>query len=221
LLVSKGNLDSNSIRLVRKAVFIADSGNVRLYKLPLDSLQPAYEKTKRCFPYKKFRSGKLYISNNTAAVFSNSFENSDSRIFNFSKGALQKPSGSLEIFKGKINADSNNQQFEVSLWVYAKTDTFFPSMIFRQYNTKQERISEVFINPKFFTEIRNNWIRINHYFILTEKENSIEVIMDGNSILVDDLLIRPVNTDVGESDQDHLIFNNNYIPANSMVSVQP
>lgn len=211
LLVTADILSPAEQRLVSLALPLISSDNVKLYELPLSALaatQRAQEKAKAAalLPTLPVRSSGLQATT-AKGVLRQSFDNSSDRRGRLGAGAFYEPKEKFSVlYDGPVPTPADTGRYEISVWMNGKMAYGFGNMQVKQY-ANGSQVDHQVTDARLSTEIDGDWVRVAVPIKIKPGVNRLEVLYDNADLLVDDLLIRPLDTDVYWSDHGRLILN--------------
>jgi len=192
LIVVNDSLGPAEANLVKKAQLITHQARVSLYKLPLDSLQAKNHLA--LLPAGLSKQQHYFVSNTNGPVIRKSFINNAENGF-FEKGALPLDSKQTTILDTVITIPNSAQPYELSLWAYGKIKNL-PQLKLQLSDQNGKLLSEKSIFFNATTEILNDWLNCSYTFNLPAGRVKLTLTSKTKKALVDDLLLRPVDTDV-------------------------
>ncbi|PJJ48479.1 glycosyltransferase family protein [Hymenobacter chitinivorans] len=200
LLVTTDALTPAEQRLVSIATRLVTVENVTLYELPVAALGAtslAQERAKAAalLPTLPQRPGGLYTSTDRGVVYE-SFADKPDRRGRLAPGALYEPKeANTVLYDGPLPTPTDTARYEASVWVNGKLDYGYGVLRVKQFNGNSE-VSDHAVDGRLTTEVDGDWVRLQVVFRPAPGVNRIQVIFGGRDILADDLLIRPLTTDV-------------------------
>ena len=143
--------------------------------------------------------------NDSVRIVYKDFNNKTSKINFTGNGALYQEEGKAQLFSGPL---SFNGKAELSFWMYIDTRTDnMPDAIFHTRNKAGEKIQAQKLETRAVHDVYNQWVRISTQF-QAEPDNTYELFTTGKYITVDNLIIRPVETNVFIKSNPFDLFNN-------------
>ncbi|GAC1594116.1 MAG: hypothetical protein NVS3B25_16600 [Hymenobacter sp.] len=200
LLVTPAYLTEAEQRLVRLAHLLVQAPEGSLYELPLAALA-ATVLPQECtaaaalLPTLPLRPGGLRATT-PAGVLGQGFDRAADRRGRLGAGAFYAPKdGFSTLYAGSLPAPADTGRYEASVWIYGKTDYGFGNMRVKLYDAHGPAGEEV-VDGRKATEVLGDWVRVVVPFRARPGLTRLEVLYENRDLLADDLLIRPVNTDV-------------------------
>ena len=200
LLVTPDYYTEGEQRLIKLAHLLVQTPEASLYELPIAALAATALPRARILadsllPTLPVRAGGLRATT-PAGVVVQSFDQAPDRRGRLGAGAYyQAADGFSTLYDGPVPAPADTGRYEASVWMNGKSDYGYGNMHVKVYNAKGEA-TEAVVDGRKATEVLGNWVRVIVPFRVTPGIVRIEVIYQNRDLLADDLLIRPVNTDV-------------------------
>ncbi|GAB2459361.1 hypothetical protein GCM10011375_09120 [Hymenobacter qilianensis] len=214
LLVAEGVLSPAEQRLVSLARPLISSPEVKLYELSLAALTAttrAQEKAKAAnlLPTLPVRANGVRATT-SKGVFLQSFDTSPDRRGRLGAGAFYEPAEKFSIlYDGPVPAPADTGRYEVSVWIHGKMDEGYGNMQVKQY-ADGALIDHQLADARLSTDIDGDWVRVALPIRVKPRVDRLEVLYDNSELLVDDLLIRPLDTDVYWYDEQRRLILNGY-----------
>ncbi|UOQ54278.1 hypothetical protein [Hymenobacter cellulosivorans] len=200
LLVTADALTPAEQRLVSIAKQLVKVDNITLYELPVAALAATtleQERTKATalLPTLPQRAGGLYASTDRGVIYQ-SFADKPDRRGRLAPGAMYEPKEmNTVLYDGPLPTPTDTARYEASVWVNGKMDYGYGFLQVKQFNGGSEVGSQA-ADGRLTTEVDGDWVRLQVVFRPVPGVNRLQVICGGRDILADDLLIRPLTTDV-------------------------
>lgn len=198
--------------LLRQADLLWQKERFKAYRLPLDAFGDSIRAYKAEFLANRdfwVQRDGFYSRDSTTDVYGQSFDQESYEAPLWSQGALYRKKGPIELLKAPMNFSRDSLHLELSIWVRAEPKhSGFPVIYYKQYDRSSKMVDQKALNPKISTEVYRDWLKVTHVFQLFRKENIVELVVTGQEIILDELLIRPVNTDIYYFSASELICNN-------------
>lgn len=200
LLVTPDYLTENEQRLVRLGHLLVQSPEASLYELPIAALAATALPRERAkadslLPKLAVRPGGIRATT-AAGVLVESFDKAPDHRGRLSAGAHYKAEdGFSTLYAGPVPAPADTGRYEASVWINGKSDYGFGNMRVKLYKGS-DQLSESVVDGRKATEIMGNWVRVVVPFRVTPDVTRMEVLYENRDLLADDLLIRPLHTDV-------------------------
>lgn len=200
LLVTPHELSDAEQRLVQGARLLVQTPEVTLYELPLAAMARTALPRERAradslLPRLPVRAGGVRATT-PAGVLVESFDHAPDRRGRLGAGAYyQAEDGFSTLYTGPLPVPADTGRYEASVWVYGKSAYGFGNMRVKLYNA-QGPAGEAVIDGRKATEVMGDWVRMVVPFRAAPGTVRIEVIYENRDLLADDLLVRPLNTDV-------------------------
>jgi len=177
-------------------------------------LHPASFDSLYAVEYQRFKDLKLQYDagslNQSSPRYYQSFDDREAEYKLTGEGAFYKRDGRHVLFSGELYDMGFSKQVELSLWMYIdERKSNMPNLILRQKNRNGDLLSETRINVRNNPDVLNRWVRAK-----TELEVdpgiTYRLIVDGDFISVDDLLIRPNDSEILIKTGEETYLWNNY-----------
>ena len=198
LLVTPQTLTPAEQRLVSLAHKIASSPSVTLYELPIAALAATdlvaeQAKAARLLPAQP--TNGLYTTTNKG-VMRLAFDQSADRRGRLAPGAFAAPgSGFSTIYDGPLPMPADTGRYEVSVWVSATTSRGLGNLQVKLYGPSGQLVHAT-ADTRASAEIVGTWVRVAVTFHRPAEANRLEILYENDDLLADDLLVRPLDTNV-------------------------
>ena len=200
LVVPGGGLSAAEQRLVAKAHHLDSRPEADLYELPVAALAAndlAAERTRAqaLLPTLRQQAGGLFLTT-PKNVLLQSFDNRSDHRGRLTPGAFHEPNDQFStLYDGPLPTPGDTGSYEVSVWVNAQTAYGLGNMQVKQFEGEAIRDHQV-MGANNTIEIDGDWVRVVVPIRIKVGINRLIVLYENHDLLVDDLLIRPVDTDV-------------------------
>lgn len=214
LLVTPDALSLAEQRLVGLGKFLVSAEGVKLYELPLSALAATTRAQERAkadtlLPTLPVRANNLQVTT-PKGVLLQSFDTSSDRRGRIGAGAFYEPKEKFSIlYNGPLPAPADTGRYEVSVWMNGKMEDGFGNMQVKQY-ANGVLVDHQVADARLSTEIDGDWVRVAVSILVKPSTDRLEVLYDNSDLLVDDLLIRPLDTDVYWFDKRCRLLLNGY-----------
>jgi hypothetical protein len=204
LVVVPNQLNENEKRIVALAHLIRATPEVAFYELPVAALASttlAAERSKAAalLPTLTPHNG-LYTSTGKGALYV-SFDQSPDRHGRLAAGCFAEPRETFStLYDGPLPMPADTGRYEASVWVDATTAYSlgnFQAKIYGHGNQLEHVVADTHVS----TEIQGNWVRVAVIFHRPADADRLELIYDNQDLRADDVLVRPLDTDVYWLDQ--------------------
>ena len=101
-----------------------------------------------------------------------------------------------KLYDGPLPAPADTGRYELSVWVNIKNEYGNGNLQLRLFTADGRQLEHKGADGRIATEVDGDWLRVVLPFQRTAEAARIEVLYDSRDLLADDLLIRPVDTDV-------------------------
>ncbi|MCB2409192.1 hypothetical protein [Hymenobacter lucidus] len=202
LIVATGDaLTPQEQRLVSIAKpLLQEENGIALYELPIaalaaTTLEQERAKAATLLPTLPKRPNGLYATTNFGVIWE-SFDQSPDRRGRLAPGALYEPAETITmLYDGPLPTPADTGRYDASIWINGKLDYGYGFLKVKQFS-KGNQVAEQFSDGRLATEIQGDWLRMSVVFRPLPDVDRIEVLYGNRDLLADDLLIRPLNTDV-------------------------
>ncbi|GAA3957576.1 hypothetical protein GCM10022407_01200 [Hymenobacter antarcticus] len=201
LLVTPDALTEAEQRLVRLGKLLLQAPEGALYELPIAALAATSQLRERAIadsllPRLPQRANGLRVTT-PAGVMLQSFDQAKDRRGRLGAGAFYEPKEGFSIlYDGALPMPADTGRYEAGVWIYGKMDYGYGNMQVKLYDAAGQMLDHQTADARHATEVLGEWVRVVVPFRRTQSAVRIEVLYDNRGLLVDDLLIRPANTDV-------------------------
>jgi hypothetical protein len=188
--------------LRRGAKLLAETNQVRLYELPLSAFattRPAEERARFAATQAQLlHEGPLWRTTPGPAIIWRTFADhaAPTGVSFTQPGAASGDKGTVPMYEGPLPGATDSTTYELSVWAYAKTTDWLPYVSFRQLDAGGQEVERREESLKGSSEIHGDWVRYSMEFKLKAPGNHIVVEGGGDDFVFDDLLIRPIATNV-------------------------
>jgi hypothetical protein len=214
LLVTPDYLTPAEQRLVSLAKLLVSTPEVSLYELTLDSLAATdlpqeRAKARALLPTLPRRTNGLQCTTSKGVLWQ-SFDQLPDHRGRQGSGAFYEPDPKFSVlYNGPVPAPADTGRYEVSAWVNGKMAYGYGNMQVKQY-AHGEQVDHQVVDGRTLTEFSGDWARIAVPIRIKAGTDRLEVLYDSEDLLVDDLLIRPLDTDVYWYDKEKKLVLNGY-----------
>ena len=216
LLVTPDPLTLAEQHLVSLAHKLASTPEVTLYELPVtafaSNLVQERAQATALLP-KLTMQGKFYSSTGKGAILE-SFDQRPDHRGRLAPGAFYEPAATFStLYEGPLPMPADTGRYEAGVWIYGKTAYGYGNMQIKLYDAGGEMIEHQVADARHTTEVQGNWLRVEVPFHRTAQAVRIVVLYDNRDLLADDLLIRPIDTDVYhyvDTNGQHRLMKNTY-----------
>jgi hypothetical protein len=200
LLVTNDALLPAEQRLVTLGRKLVATPQLTLYELPIAALQAnalAQELAvaTALLPTLPVRPGGIQATT-PAGVILQSYDDAPERRGRLGAGASYKIDyGFTTLYDGALPAPADTGRYEAAVWMYGKSAYGYENMHVRLYDATG-LVGEEVADGRKAMEVQGDWVRVVVPFHVRPGITRIEALYQNRDLLVDDLLIRPINTDV-------------------------
>ena len=211
LLVTPQALKPDEQRLVGLAQKITSLPEATLYALPVAALaattrKAALTQARVALP-KLFQQHGLFTTTDRGVLYL-SFSTQPDRRGRLAPGAYAEPRNMFSTFyDGSLPMPADTGRYEASVWVNAQTGYGLGNFQVKLYRG-DELLEHQVGDTRISTDIIGNWVRVAVQFSRPPAANRLELLYENQDLLADDLLVRPLDTDVYWRDaQGQLVLN--------------
>ncbi|HSI91373.1 MAG TPA: hypothetical protein VK927_09675 [Adhaeribacter sp.] len=196
LLVMHHPLEPAEAGLVKKASLISRQPAFSLYQLSPDSLQaPTTARNNlRQLPAGLSKQADFFVSNAQGIIIRQQFADGNQEFGMYQPGVLTFEERKTTLLDTLLNGQTV-QQYELSGWAWANIKNL-PSLTIQVSSPAGELLTEEKIHFNNNTEIMHDWLFASHIFTLPAGNFKLSIHTKSRQALLDDLLLRPVSTDV-------------------------
>ena len=131
---------------------------------------------------------------NLQSIFYNGFEGQKAENVFSGSGALYARRGEIELFNGEFPIDTGS--IDLSFWLFFDTRQYdMPQPILKVWDKQDKLLSEEKLNNRQVHDIYGSWIRISTQFE-AHQDYRYQLLIKGKRITADDLLIKPMGSNV-------------------------
>ena len=200
LVVPGGGLSAAEQRLVAMAHRLDSRPEADLYELPVAALAASDLATERAraqhlLPTLRRQANGLFVTT-PKNVLLQSFDKGNDARGRLASGSFHEPKDQFStLYDGPLPMHGDTGRYEVSVWVNAQTAYGLGNMQVKQFEGDAIRDHQV-MGASNTTEIDGDWVRVMIPIRIKAGIDRLIVLYENHDLLVDDLLIRPVDTDV-------------------------
>ncbi|MBD2723436.1 hypothetical protein [Hymenobacter armeniacus] len=200
LLVTPDYLTEAEQRLVSLAHLLVQTPEASLYELPVAALAATALPRERAKADSLLRTLKArpggIVATTPAGVLVQGFDKAPDRRGRLGAGAFYEPKDQFStLYDGPVPAPADTGRYEASVWINGQTAYGFGNMRVKMYYADGHGAESV-VDSRKANEVQGDWVRIVVPFRVQPGLQRIEVLYENHDLLADDLLIRPVGTDV-------------------------
>lgn len=211
LVVDEVALSDNEQNLLSRADTLSQKENITLLKLDLKALES--QKDSVIYHYEQLKDT---VQANEEGVYTQSAKwyyydtkgNMDE--YEFGERVYEAQEGEIVVYDSTVAAGG---EMLLSLWVKAdpRTDGF-PVVYLQEYNPQGEQVNYYEVNPKFLTDVYQDFVSVKRYFYVSDSDNRFVCTVRGKYIGITSILIRPVNSHIFRpvAQGKSLMYNNYY-----------
>ncbi|MGQ8337676.1 hypothetical protein ACUNWD_14095 [Sunxiuqinia sp. A32] len=213
LITSKSKLTEQEKWMASNAIPFWEDEYITMSKLPIEFLKESHqnwmETAMKTIP-ELLCENSICSDTSSTLIYYNGFENNVSKYSFSGDGAIYQRRGEVEIFNDQLPVDTG--MVDLSFWLYFDTRMYdMPQPILTTYNSENQIIQTEKLNNRQVHDIFRNWVRISTKIRATSS-CKYQVKIKGKYITVDDLLIKPADSNVFiETEGKFNLFNNSPI----------
>jgi len=203
LLVSPAAMSPAELRIIGLATSLGvQTAEYALYELPLEvlgatNLVQERKQAAQRWPLLTQQPNGLRTTT-PSGVLSESFDQSPDRRSRLGAGGAfyAAPQQFSKLYDGPLPSPADSGRYEASVWVNAKTGYGCGNLQVKLYAADGQQLDHQVADGRVTTEIDGDWVRVAVPFRRTAAAARLEVLFDSRDLLADDLLVRPLGTDV-------------------------
>lgn len=200
LVVTSLALSPAELRLLEMSRLLVDGPEGRLYELPFDSLARTTlpeerRRFARLWPTLAARPDGLRTTTGKAVLYQ-PFEKAADQRGRLAPGAYYEPQSAFStLYDGPLPTPADTGRYEISAWVNGKSAYGAGNMQVKQY-VGSAQVDHQVVGGRDNREVQGDWFRMVVPIQVRPGVTRLEVLYDNQDLLLDDLLIRPADTDV-------------------------
>lgn len=212
LVCTKERMSKQEAWLQSKGKVFWEDKYITLSTLPLSVFHDSYKSWREDVENKKANlrgTGNILTDSDTKSIIYIDFEKNYSMIKFNGKGAFYKRRGEAELLNEVLDTSWQPGMYEISFWMYVDSRKYdMPKATVKISDTEGETIKEIRLNTREVHNIYNHWIRVSETIGL-KPGFKLQLWVKGDYISIDDILVKPVDSDVIVKISDTLeLFNN-------------
>ncbi|UOR04740.1 hypothetical protein MUN82_17545 [Hymenobacter aerilatus] len=215
LVVTATDLPPAQRRLLNVATPLVNVKEGMLFELPLEVLgattyEQEYQKALKLWPTLRTRPDGLRTTTGRAVLYQ-PFANGTSQQGRLAAGAFWEPLDKFSVlYDGPFPSPTDTGRYEISVWVNGKMEYGLGNMQVKQFGAANEVLDHQVADGRVCTEIDGDWLRMAIPVQRQPGTQRLEVLYQSRDLLADDLLIRPMDTDVYWRDPSGKLIMNGY-----------
>ena len=211
LVTTKQTLNQREARLKSLADDFWEDKYITLSKLPVDAFNKGYSGWTRYVEDIRDSlvcDGEICTDTDPGRIFYDGFENRNQGVAFSGSGAVYAKKGEVEILDMVYGADSVPVRSELSFWMFIDTRTDnMPEPILYIWDAEGRQQVKTKLENREVHDVTRQWARISADVEFV-KGKRYKLVVKGKFITVDDLLIRPVGSNVLIKSGHSELFNN-------------
>jgi hypothetical protein len=157
------------------------------------------------------KGGELRSDADFNKVFYLNFDDYRSENVFSGKGALYSRSKQIEVFNEDFSSKGMDGNYELSFWHYIDNRTDGMSLaIINEIDKYNTAINSIILNTRTEHNVYNNWVRVDQKISL-KPGMKYQLILKGKYITVDDLLLKPLESNVFFKSANGIEMMNNFV----------
>jgi hypothetical protein len=210
LVMTKEELKGPEYRLKEMSEIFFEDDKLILASLPLNAFNKGYKNwVDHGRSMADSLTGEGQVLADYPGVYYDGFDVNPAPYIFSGDGALYRKKGPLEIYNGELFALQPADSVEISFWLYVDHRTFsMPEAELHLWDNKDMHVERIKIETREVHNVYGKWIRVHHH-ISPKPGIRYQLLLKGKFISVDDLLLRPVDSNVLVRRQGNFdLFNN-------------
>ncbi len=200
LLVTPQALTPAEQRLVGLGQLIKQTPDAALYALPVAALAatdlPAVQARAEALLTTLPARGGLH-STTPFGVLYEPFTQRPDRRGRLADGAFYEPKNKFStLYDGPLPQPADTGRYEASVWISARMRRGLGNLQVKLYDATGHELVHEGADARHVTEVDGDWLRVALPFRRPTAAARLEVLFDSDDLLADDLLVRPLGTDV-------------------------
>lgn len=200
MLYNDHELKPQERKILERATYLFRVNNMNFYELPLSAFANSSASIKRSFTRNKdkyFNHGQYISSDSISRTVFLRFENEPQHYTEFGRASFNTEIKNGEMYYSGIPNGIDNEEYEISLWVYADDRrAAFPIVYVSQNDEWGNELEHYELDAKRNSDIFGKWIRVQTSLKLRNRKNRIRVSCWGAYASFDELMIRAKNESV-------------------------
>ncbi len=211
LVCTKEKMKNEEAWLQSKGEVFWEDKYITLSRLPLSVFHDSYTKWKEqvasIIP-SLMSKGNISTDKEFESVIFNGFENGNAETIFSGEGSFYKKKGEEILLDEKLNQNFVAGKYELSFWLYVDSRKFdMPKATVKVFDANGNENFQKRLNSREVHNIYNGWIRVSENINL-KPDQTLQLLIKGEYISVDNLLVKPNNSDVLVKVSDMQLFNN-------------
>ena len=217
LLVTPDALTPAEQRLVGLAHLLVATPEASLYELPVAALAATSWAAERAtaaarLPGLPVRPGGLQATTGKGVIYEG-FGRSPDRRGRLGAGEFYQPARTFStLYDGPLPQPADTGRYEAAVWVRGNLPYGYGNLQVKLYDAANRELDHQVADGALSTEVAGDWLRVAVPFRRGPAARRIEVLYDNRALVADDLLIRPLDTDVYQyAEPGHRLAKNTYL----------
>lgn len=211
LVCVKENLNEREKWLQDQAEVFWEDKYITLSRLPLSVFTDSHNSWKNN-ALSEIDSLSKYgnISTNVSAqsIISEGFEDGKSKAVFSGNGSFYSRKGQQILLDKKLGTDLKPGKYELSFWLFVDSRKYdMPKAEAKIFDASGKQIFYNQLNTRQVHDTYNGWIRVYQELEISENE-TLQLLIKGEYVSVDNLLVKPVDANVLESASNMKLYNN-------------
>ncbi len=197
LLITKEELNKQERWLKDQSQIFLEDENFYLARFPVRAFNNGYQ---NWVNYSRCMVDSLDCENEICSdspdVFYDGFDMASGEHTFTGEGALYRKKGEIEVFNRELYSPEQGEPLELSFWLFVDSRTFnMPEAELHLWDKENKHLERIKIETREVYNVYDHWVRIQTR-ISPDPGIRYQLLMKGKFITVDDLLIRPADSNV-------------------------
>lgn len=211
LVCAKENLNDREKWLQDQADIFWEDKYITLSRLPLSVFTDSHKKWEdQAVSQIDSLSSYGNIASNVPveSIIFNDFEDGTAKSVFSGEGSFYSRKGQKVLLDQKLGSEIKSGKYELSFWLYVDSRKYdMPKAEAKLFDAAGKQIFYNQLNTRQVYDTYKGWIRVAQELELNGNE-TIQLLVKGDYVSVDNLLVKPVNANVLESTSTMQLFNN-------------
>ncbi len=152
--------------------------------------------------------GNISTDVDQQSIIFKDFEDGDAKNVFSGQGAFYRRKGQEKLLDQKLNGNFVEGKYELSFWLYVDSRKYdMPKATLKIAKGNKDERFEKRLNTRKVHDVYSGWIRVSEKIDL-KADYTVQLVIKGEYITIDNLLIKPVNSNVLTKDSNMELFNN-------------
>ena len=200
LLVTPEALSLAEQRLVSLARLLVRTPEASLYELPLAALAATTQAQELAQAPAQLPAlaapGGVHTTTGKGVVLEH-FDASPDRRGRLGPGAFSEPAAKFSVlYDGPLPLPADTGRYEAAVWINGHSAYSYGNMQVKLFDAAGGQLAHEITDARNVTEVQDGWLRVAVPFRRPAAAVRVQVLYDSRDLLADDLLIRPLDTEV-------------------------